>query len=216
MQKVLFLQTIDINMSYSREIRRQLVHMSGIVIVPLAMIFGGTMIGSLSFLLSIGIFLYSEYIAKKHEIRKIIKFNKLVSIEDTLHRFINIFERPGNGYRGAFYFYFSSSIVLISFSLDIAVLSITVLAIGDSFATLFGIHGRRKIFFNKNKTWEGALSFFSSSFVFCFLLNPVLALPAAFFGTIIEIMPTKLDDNLTIPVIVAVVLSLIKYLLNLF
>ncbi len=196
-------------MEHLIEIRRQFAHMYGILIVPLAVMFGGRIIGEISFFVALLIFLYSEYMARRRKIRKIIKIRKLYVKEDVFHRFINMFERRGNNYRGAFYFYFSSGITLMSFSLNVAILSITVLAIGDSFATLVGIFGKRKIFFNKSKTWEGAIACFVSSFIFCFFINPVLAFPAALIGTIVESLPMRMDDNLTMPVITAFGLSLL-------
>ncbi len=180
-------------MDKATEIRRQLVHMSGVAILPFALLFGGKLIGGFSILLSFAVFFYSRFIA--HKTRR-------------LRDFIDMFEREGNGYRGAFYFYFSSGLVLLLYPLDIAALSIAVLAIGDSFATLVGIFGRHKLFFNLDKTLEGSLACFFSSFLFCYILNPPLSLPAALIGTIIEALPIKIDDNLTIPILTGLILLL--------
>lgn len=213
-----------------RELRRQIVHASGIVLVPLAFVFGKTLVGSASLILALAIFILAEHRnnmesgKKRNGNKSVLQYaikkaknsaslnpihNSFQIILDFIHIMFEKFERSGGNYRGAFYFYLSSAVSLFLFPLPIALLSITVLALGDSFSTAVGIFGKRRIFYNRKKTWEGTLAGFAASFVGCFLINPYLALPAALTGMIVESLPLKTDDNLTIPILTGIVLSVI-------
>ncbi len=102
-------------------------------------------------------------------------------------------------------------LTILSFPKSIAIPSILVLSFSDPLAAIFGIlFSRRK---NKaGKSLEGSLAFFVSSFLCIFLffhfsilpikyLNLiVVALVFSFTLTCIERIPSKLDDNLIIPV----------------
>lgn len=190
-----------------KELRRQLVHASGIALVPLAFVFGKTFVGAASLVLSLIIFILAEH---KNANGKKIRAGK--SNVSPVHSVFEKFERSGGNYRGAFYFYIASAVSLFLFPLSVAALSITVLALGDSFSTAAGIFGKRKIFYNRKKTWEGTLAGFFVSFASCFLINPYLAFPAAFFGMLAESLPLEIDDNLTIPILTGVALSVIAAL----
>lgn len=81
-----------------------------------------------------------------------------------------------------------------------------VLGIGDGIATIAGINGKRKLFYNRKKTLEGSIAFFLSSIPVYLLIGPnafFLALGTA----IVESLPIPLDDNATIPIIGAAILS---------
>ncbi len=222
-----------------KELRRQLAHASGVILVPLAFVFGKTLVGAASLILAFIIFLLAEHrnnkesIAKKNAnkgaAKKVsyygVNSNTKKSAEksetsnsfpidshsalDSIHAMFENFERSGGNYRGAFYFYLSSAVSLFLFPLPVALLSITVLALGDSFSTAVGIFGKRKIFYNRRKTWEGTIAGFAAAFAGCFLINPYLALPAAFFGMFVESLPLKIDDNLTMPILTGIALSVI-------
>lgn len=216
-----------------KELRRQLVHASGVMLVPLAFIFGKFFIGAASLVIALMIFILAEHgknnnmetnrydsnskskrYANEGSNRSAVKSvpgkpNRIGfhSTLNTIHIVFQKFERSGANYRGAFYFYLASAVSLFLFPLQIAALSITVLALGDSLSTAAGIFGSHKIFYNRKKTWEGTLAGFAAAFAGCLLISPQLALPAALTGMIVESLPLKIDDNLTIPILTGIALS---------
>lgn len=219
-----------------KELRRQLAHASGIALVPLTLVFGKFFVATASLIMAFVILLLADHrnnnmesTAKKnagksashYELKSNAKryadkgADKNVSsnsILNVIHTVFQKFDRSGANYRGAFYFYLASAVSLFLFSQQIAMLSITVLALGDSFSTAAGIFGKRKIFYNGKKTWEGTSAGFAAAFIGCFLINSYLALPAALFGMLAESLPLKIDDNLTIPILTGIALSVIAVL----
>jgi len=80
--------------------------------------------------------------------------------------------------------------------------------VGDAFAGMVGIrYGKRRI---GNKSLEGAFAFFLSVF---FVLSPFIGLWQAFIvallSSVAEILPLKLDDNFTIPLIASLVYKIL-------
>jgi dolichol kinase len=91
-----------------------------------------------------------------------------------------------------------------------AISVILILGLGDGLATYFGkCHGNHKLPWNRNKTVEGLVGFGVGS-ASALLVLPV---PATIFvvvsATIVESLPIKLDDNITLPVVT----SLLYYLI---
>jgi dolichol kinase len=133
---------------------------------------------------------------------------------------INTSERPEmiekNPAKGALRFFIGALICLIIFkyNINIACASIMILALGDSFSTLVGKNfGKRKIFYNPAKSWEGSVA----GFIFAFLgattqIALFLAFVGALVGMLIESLPAKIDDNITIPISSGLVMSLMLYL----
>jgi HAD superfamily phosphoserine phosphatase-like hydrolase len=89
--------------------------------------------------------------------------------------------------------------------------SVVILTFGDGFATIFGKRfGKTVIPFNKGKRLEGSLFGFAFAFLGALIfLNPVKALVGAALGMIIEVLPLPINDNLTIPLVTGLVLTLI-------
>lgn len=88
---------------------------------------------------------------------------------------------------------------------------ITILTLGDGFATIFGkTLGRTTLPFNKGKTIEGsALGFilaFSGALIF---IDPTKALIGSAIGILVELLPLPINDNLTIPLTTGLILTLI-------
>ncbi len=91
-----------------------------------------------------------------------------------------------------------------------------LMALGDGFATLSGmLFGKHKLPWNPSKSWEGALVFWVFGTAGCaffiwwagkghgfetsFALLVTASLYAALFCAILETIPTKVDDNITVP-----------------
>jgi len=102
-------------------------------------------------------------------------------------------------------------ISLILFPTPINYASIAILALGDGFATLFGKKfGRTTFPFNKGKQVEGSIF----GFLFAFMgalafVNPTQALIASAVGMLVESLPTPVSDNLTVPIVSGLVLTVI-------
>lgn len=135
-----------------------------------------------------------------------------------IRTFLSAFERkdarfPGEG---AIFFITGSLIALALFPKDIALASIMVLAFGDSMATVFGTHiGKRKI---KNKSLEGSVAGLIFGFFGAWLFVDA---HLAFFGCLaamafeaieIRFMKQRLNDNLFIPIIAAIIMEGMRWL----
>lgn len=121
-------------------------------------------------------------------------------------------DTPG---KGTFRFYTGILLAILLFGWSengfyIAMASAIVLALGDSMSTLVGKKfGRHKIPYNRDKSLEGALGgavyAFLGIYIYFSIFTPLpspflLSLAGASVGMLVESMPLKVDDNLTIPV----------------
>lgn len=95
---------------------------------------------------------------------------------------------------------------------QIAAASVIAFLIGDAFSTIGGIFlGRHHYPFNVKKTIEGTLIGFSIAFfVLLIIISPLSAFLCAFIAAIIELLPLRLDDNLAVPLITAIILTLLQ------
>jgi len=101
---------------------------------------------------------------------------------------------------------------LVFFPTPINYAPIATLTLGDGFATIFGkTIGRTVIPLNKGKTVEGSVFGFifalSGALIF---VNPTKALVSSVIGTLVELLPLPIDDNLTIPITTGLALTLIS------
>lgn len=114
-------------------------------------------------------------------------------------------------------------LTIITFPKLIAISSIYTLAFADPMSAIIGIRfGKNRIV--KEKSVEGSLAFFLTSFLFIALVFNVaglgswqvwlMAFSVAFLTTCFEMIPLKLDDNLTIPLFTAFLLWIFCALLG--
>jgi dolichol kinase len=189
------------------EIKRQFIHSLGVLtIVPL--VYLGKSLTSI-FVASIVCFLvfWSFY-------RRSNRFGTGRLWYEKFERFIRDYERHhethGIPLRGAITFFVGALITIALFPEGFAVAAIAVLAIGDSVSTLIGTEfGKHKLFFNRKKSWEGSLAFFIVSLlILMFFVDPLKALIYSLIVTGVEGLP-KIDDNLTIPIAVGLLLTFV-------
>lgn len=184
-----------------RETLRKLVHLlfglgiaALIIVIPHAL-----MIDLLALSIFVGLVL-SELISRGYGIPFISRFVKFLDREDAL---------PG---RGALYFAISSLVCLILFPVAAVIPAIIALAVLDGVATIAGRRfGRTRIW--NGKTLEGTVTAMGVTFV---VLLPFLIPPAAGVATLVAglvELVSPIDDNLTIPVSVCVVLFLVPGLI---
>lgn len=120
------------------------------------------------------------------------------------------FDRPSKfTAKGAITFFVGTFIAVLLFAPLYAALSILVLAVGDSLATIAGHYAGKHALFKK-KTLEGTITFFICAFaILVFFVAPTKALLVALVASATELItPPSLDDNLTIPFVTGLLLSL--------
>jgi diacylglycerol kinase (CTP) len=110
---------------------------------------------------------------------------------------------------GSFFYLLAAPITILLFQESAAIASLFIVAIADPLCSLAGLQwGKKKMF---GKSLEGSSVFFVVSLLilsaFSFPIH--VRLIAALIATLTELFTTKwLDDNLTIPIITALVLTL--------
>lgn len=107
--------------------------------------------------------------------------------------------------------YFAGALFLLSFApFGFSLTVIAIVAFGDGFATLVGLHGKQPLPWNKKKKWEGLAAFIFSASAIASL---VLTLPAAVFYAValgfLETLDWRTDDNLLLPVAATVLFHVI-------
>ncbi|MDI6767145.1 MAG: SEC59/DGK1/VTE5 family protein [Bacteroidota bacterium] len=116
---------------------------------------------------------------------------------------------------GATYVLISATICVIIFPKIITVASFAILIISDITAALIGRRFGKHRFFSKSL--EGSAGFFFSALI-VIAVSPkieyqlseyLISIVAAFVGTITEALPVKIDDNLSIPIVVGITLWLL-------
>lgn len=102
------------------------------------------------------------------------------------------------------------------FPVNVAVTSIGILVFGDMMAKIIGIsYGKKPLF---NKTAEGTLGFLTAALAVVYLMYSLEIVPlvpaifAAIAGSIMEMLPFPVDDNLSVPITSGAILELVKLL----
>jgi dolichol kinase len=115
---------------------------------------------------------------------------------------------------GFVYFFMGIIITLyfFQFNMSIANSAILILLFGDSASTLVGMKfGKINLPFQANKTFEGSFAFMVVGFLVALTQLPILpAFLGAFAGSLTEAY-SPIDDNIPIPLVAAVVMSLSVY-----
>lgn len=198
------------------ELRRQLVHFSGLLFIVLAQFVAKPVIIFYFFMASVFFIAYSEYIVREQKRLA----GLLERMEARFRDFVRTFERKEveRPFMGAFWFYFAGGVSFLVFSHGIASAAMAAMAVGDALSTLAGKRfGRHRTV--GSKTLEGSIACFIGSFIgaFFFLQSVYLVLLAAAVATAVELVVgfsrnRYIDDNLLIPVAVGLVLTGISLL----
>jgi dolichol kinase len=186
-------------MPYSPELLRKLIHLSNIWIV---LLYANTDKATILYILlpltivSIAIDLMRH---RSPAINNIIEnyFGKLLRDEE--HKNLT----------GASYFLVSSSIVILLFNQLVAINAILILILADTAAALVGKRcGKHMIY--RSKTLEGSLAFIATGMLVNILLLDTSHIIALVITAACEVYASyfKLDDNLVIPMVYALLMIL--------
>jgi|Deesub1362A_J573_1020465.scaffolds.fasta_scaffold00109_57 dolichol kinase len=176
-----------------REIKRQLIHASGallsVFIIRVDWYFSAIFLG---FLL-----IFSYAIALGYT--KGIRVPVLAQLIDMSERPEVIKVKPA---KGALCFFLGIFLTILIFqNREIGASAVVILAIGDSFSTLIGKKfGAHRLPYNTEKSVEGSLAFLISAyFAALLIMPPILAAASVAVGALAESIPSRVDDNITIP-----------------
>lgn len=184
------------------ELKRQMVHGSGILLILVLQIFGSFW-SAIIFASGLAFFIIWSFMRKSN-----IRIKAFSGIEDFIIGELKTYERQGEYFRGVVMYITGILLATLLFPVWIASACIAVLAGGDSFSTLVGkLYGRHPLPINRKKTWEGSIAFFLVSLLILWFFDPSKAIYIALIATFVEMLP-RLDDNLTIPLIVGILFSL--------
>ena len=183
----------------AQELRRKSIHLLGLI-VPIGYLFTEKPIA----LIIVGIL---TAIALLIELLKVLSPAFMSLFIRIFSPMLRSHERKG-GVTGATYYLIGSLLCVLIFAKTLAIVCIGFLILGDLFAAVIGKQwGRTKLV--SQKSLEGSLA----CFVVCALIalmkfHPIVALTGAIVATLIELIPTGLDDNLTMPLISGMVMQL--------
>ncbi len=111
-------------------------------------------------------------------------------------------------FMGATYFIFSTILTILLFPKPIAIVSILILILADTAAALIGKWiGKMRIL--GKKTLEGSMAFLLTALLIVWFfpnLNRFSGSLAALGATVIELLPIRVNDNLTIPLVAGAIM----------
>jgi dolichol kinase len=187
-----------------KEIFRKSFHLLFGIIFLALIFFLGTQV---SFWIITTCFLIGLIISLLHKSKiKIPLFEKIIfSVEREHEKHL-----PG---KAALFFFLATMILLYFFpnNKEIILIALAVQIFADTAAAIIGKKFGKHIIVSKNhytKTLEGTLACFVVALIILFIFFPIeIALFCAIVATIIEFAP--INDNLTIPIVLAIVLKLL-------
>ena len=110
-------------------------------------------------------------------------------------------------FMGATYFIFSTILTILLFPKSIAIASILILILADTAAALIGKWiGKTRIF---GKTLEGSMAFLLTSLLIIWFfpnLNRFSGSLAALGAAVVELLPIRVNDNLSIPLVAGAIM----------
>jgi dolichol kinase len=183
-----------------KELWRQLIHASGVFIVVLSYFLPPTQL----IILCVAIVVFVQIVFRLDHSCNIPFFSTI--LRQTKRK---------DDERGFVYFFIGIIITLyfFQFNMNIANAAILILLFGDSASTLIGKRfGKIKLPFQSHKTLEGSLAFLVVGFLVSLTQLPLMpAFAGALAGTLTEAY-SPIDDNIPIPLVSALVMSVVMYL----
>ena len=201
---------IDVNKSFKKELARKLIHLSSLWIPALIyfvqpsisiIVFSAIFVGDV-------ILEYGNYKKWRWARRTFgLLFYRTLRNKELKRSQLQL--------SGGAYVMLAAIACTLLFPANVAVVALSIMLISDTCAALFGkAYGSRRLY--KNKSIEGTAAFFVSALLIMVICNFILPLTyasilAAFVATFAEMYEDKIeiDDNLSIPLFVGAVLSLL-------
>ena len=188
--------------SYSTEVKRKLVHLSSLWL-PLAIWYLPNQVAALV----LGIVLLGSLAVD------LLRYVLPGNTRGWRHLAALFRPKEQGKLSGSSFLLLAAFFLALFFSREVAALSLIYIVVGDVASALMGRRfGRHPLF---DKTWEGSAAFLLACVIFS-LLVPGLPfwerLAAAAVAAILEVLPVKLDDNLTVPLGTACFLTLLTWL----
>jgi len=122
--------------------------------------------------------------------------------------------REKSGITGASYTLLGSLITIWIFEKEVAIFALIILAICDSTAALVGIKWGKSPLLNKSV--QGTMTFLSIALVIVFVVPvfpKVAGICSVFVITVVELLPSPINDNLLIPLTAAVSFSIVNLII---
>ena len=140
----------------------------------------------------------------------------LPTVNDLLIKVLPFF-KPSERFQitGATYMWLSATLVVFAFPEDIAILALLFLAVGDPAATVIGSRDHRARLFGKSIAGTAAFAVVAVAIGAVAALHPDIPLawwlvPGATVAALAELVPTPLDDNITVPLAAAIAMWLLS------
>ena len=188
-----------------KELFRKAIHIFGFSIPFISIVAG------VPFAAALVIALAAEYTASEYFRLQGRKYPVLVAITKMAMR-----DSAGEEMQSTFVtapLYFAAGILasLLIFPVPFNYAAIAVVTLGDGFASIADrLHGRHKVPHAGGKTVEGSLAGFVCALAgAAIFVSPTTALLAAAIGMAIELVPLRVTDNLAVPLISGLSISLI-------
>lgn len=181
---------------YQREVVRKAVHGGGFFFLPV-LLWNRT-----AFTVLVCIFLIVYLIIEWGE-RRGFRIPGLTQLTEISKRE----SESGKISRGAIYLVLSSLVLPYLFGAHAAAIGLAQIYTADVTSTLIGIRwGKRKLPYSPKKSWLGSAAFLVTAFAASLFFIPwPQALLLAFLGTVVESLPIREADNLTVPLAVSLV-----------
>jgi dolichol kinase len=193
------------------EIRRKIMH-TWPIIIPIAYRFVSKDTALVIMLPICAFYVFCDVFRHFHEGFKQL-FDRIITVN-----FLR--EHEKNGLIGSSYFIFGALLAIILFPKPVTIVSLYILIVSDAMAAIVGTWwGKTRIF---AKSLEGSIAFFVSGIIIVFLAmqdKPLWGqsamqahlwwgLLAVAGATLVELLPTGLDDNLTVPLVAGTIMMI--------
>jgi dolichol kinase/phosphoserine phosphatase len=185
-----------------RDILRELLHAFGGFFVPVAAFLVGVPIVAAFIVVVLSLYAVSEYLRTEGIRMPLInRITRNAASENELYQVV----------LAPIYFALGILLTLLVFPYPANAAAIAMFALGDSAASIFGRNfARTSLPFNKDKSLEGSFA----GFIFAFLaglvfISPLYAAAGALIAIFIEYLPLPINDNLLIPLVTGLALTLL-------
>lgn len=191
--------------SFFNEILRKSTHMGALVIPGSYYLLGLSKLQMLSVMIPLAILILLADISRLRN----WWFWKQQLVRDILSPMVRPHEAKGD-FTGASYILMSFCLTIALYPKVVAITAISFIIVGDTFAALIGRKIKSPKFY-KNKSVAGSIACFIGMAIVAILvpdMNLQIALWGALVGTLFEAFSFGIDDNLTVPILSGLFMTL--------